>query len=234
MVFGFRVWAALGVCLFFLALAIKPLLDSATFVDRGTPTLFVVTFLAPVIEEFLFRSWLTNWLPGLYGGLFSIVLITIGLIWHDNAQGLLLFGLALVVVISGIALSGEYLQGQNGVSPLPEKRMTVLRVGILSAIVFALAHASNFDLSKTPYYWIPILVTPQLFAGIALMITRLRLGFIPAIILHSATNAEIMTYAKLPFAFSIVLAISLLLAKIAILGHMLWEKRQKKRNRLKG
>jgi len=54
-----------------------------------------------------------------------------------------------------------------------------------SVILFGLVHISNFGNLKGFYWLIPILVAPQLFAGIFLGYIRTKLGLLWSILLHA-------------------------------------------------
>jgi hypothetical protein len=70
----------------------------------------------------------------------------------------------------------------------------------LSAILFGIIHASNYDGLTEIWYLIPILGLPQIFIGVILGYVRVNYGMIWSIILHSIHN----TLAILPlFFFSI-------------------------------
>lgn len=63
----FTLWAILGISAFLILILFSTILhdviDAAEFI--GTPTIIMAIFWAPILEELVFRSWVTNWLPGL-------------------------------------------------------------------------------------------------------------------------------------------------------------------------
>lgn len=65
----------------------------------------------------------------------------------------------------------------------------------LSILGFGLAHAGNYQFSAqkpTTLLLIPLLVMPQLIAGVLLAYARLKLGFWFAVLLHSGVNTVLM------------------------------------------
>lgn len=58
----------------------------------------------------------------------------------------------------------------------------------ISVITFGLIHISNFGDIDGFYWLIPILVAPQVFAGIFLGYIRTKLGLVWSILLHAAHN----------------------------------------------
>ena len=57
-----------------------------------------------------------------------------------------------------------------------------------SFVLFGLVHISNFP-NIDGYYWlIPVLVAPQLFAGIYLGFIRVKLGLVWSMLLHAIHN----------------------------------------------
>jgi len=59
----------------------------------------------------------------------------------------------------------------------------------ISVILFGAVHITNFEISPTVLVLMPLLVAPQLVAGIFLGYTRVKLGLIWAILLHAFHNA---------------------------------------------
>jgi uncharacterized protein len=71
----------------------------------------------------------------------------------------------------------------------------------LSVIVFGAVHLSNFEL-YTNYLWLaPLIVAPQLAAGVFLGYTRVKLGLFYSILLHALHNGILF----LPFMIFTVL-----------------------------
>ena len=56
------------------------------------------------------------------------------------------------------------------------------------AIIFGLIHITNFESTTTVYLLAPLLVIPQLFAGLALGFLRVKLGLQWSILLHCVYN----------------------------------------------
>lgn len=62
-------------------------------------------------------------------------------------------------------------------------------------IIFAFVHITNFDMTNTVLLLSPILVLPQLFAGIGLGYLRIRFGLSWAILLHCVYNTVFLSIA---------------------------------------
>lgn len=62
-------------------------------------------------------------------------------------------------------------------------------------IVFAFIHITNFDITKSVLLLSPILVLPQLFAGIGLGYLRIKFGLRWAILLHCVYNTIFLSIA---------------------------------------
>lgn len=58
-----------------------------------------------------------------------------------------------------------------------------------SAVIFGLIHISNFEFSYTILLLSPILVAPQIILGLIIGYSRVRMGFISGLLLHSLHNA---------------------------------------------
>lgn len=219
----------MGVCAFIWLLVASTLfsdvVDSADYI--GSPTILDAVLFAPILEELLFRSWVTNWLPGLYGGLFSLTVLCIGFIWKQPQ--LMIIGAAILLsAIIGALLFQAYAR-KHGQQTLPTR--TVLVVGLLANLVFALVHATNYELAHMPLWHIPILVLSQLMVGTVILTTRLRLGLLAGMLMHSALNAELMLHIAIGTswpALAILLGIGISLAKLAILAHLFWERRARR------
>lgn len=221
----FRLWAILGVALVFNLLLsgtiFHDVLDAAEYI--GKPTIAEAVLLAPVLEELLFRSWVTNWLPGLYGGLFAIILFSIGLLSAQTGPIIISIPILLLVIPGAVIIKSREVRNNRETVPT----RTTLFVGLLAVIIFALWHVTNYNLHHMPYWQAPLLVLPQLVAGTVLLITRLRLSLIASILVHAVTNRELMLYivlAPTSASVAVVTGIVLTSVKIAILGHTFWEK----------
>ena len=149
---------------------------------------FAVLLIGPLTEEPLFRGWLTGrpralWLLGCG----AAVLAMGGLVWlFPAAIGQVAINLrrAFVLLVIGVALYGWFrLRWQQG------NRLTPVFAPVFwgSALVFAAAHLSNYDLR---HGWpLVVMVLPQLWMGCTLGYARMRIGLWAAIGLHMANNA---------------------------------------------
>lgn len=60
------------------------------------------------------------------------------------------------------------------------------------SIIFGLYHITNFELSPSVLIAMPLLVSPQLAAGLLFGFIRVRFGFLWAVALHAAYNAVLL------------------------------------------
>jgi len=58
----------------------------------------------------------------------------------------------------------------------------------ISVLLFGLIHIGNYDNIEGYYWLIPVLVAPQISAGIFLGFTRTKLGLLWSVLLHAAHN----------------------------------------------
>ncbi len=66
-----------------------------------------------------------------------------------------------------------------------------------SAIIFGAVHLSNFDLNEQLLWLSPLLILPQISAGIFMGFIRVKLGLFWSILLHGAFNTLLLS----PFIF---------------------------------
>lgn len=147
-------------------------------------------FIAPPMEEFIFRLGLRNFRYSLLIGP-AIVAAFLGS-WEVL--------LALVVVLS---LEAAYLQFKLSSSAAQNRgfRFRIRRQYIQSykkvfwlwAIAFSLVHITNYEINKLSDCVVVFAVLPQLFAGLILGYARLRMNTGAAIVLHMVANAAALT-----------------------------------------
>ena len=153
-----------------------------------------VVVAAPVLEEIVFRSWLSGH-PGPIIALLSIVTGGIGFgIAHISAP---IVGVLLVVAgLLGAIIALVLLRNRP-----PMGWFAAIFPGIFwfSAIAFALVHIANFDPEEAGGSWLVLLplVLPQFILGALLGYVRVKIGLWSAIVLHSLHNGTAMGIALL-------------------------------------
>jgi len=152
------------------------------------PTLFILygVFLAPVIEEFVFRSWFkwsrTN----------SIILVFlfVALIGLSFIRTKTLFYVAIMLIL-GIILFWVSKSRKQEIKELISTKIKYFYWG--SSIVFGMIHASNFV--GNIWYLIGfsfVLGSPQIVGGFILGYTRLKYGLRYSILIHILNNSLLL------------------------------------------
>ncbi|MHA7820298.1 MAG: CPBP family glutamic-type intramembrane protease [Erythrobacter sp.] len=155
-----------------------------------TPGLIaLVVFGAPVLEEVVFRSWLSG-RPGQLLALLSLV-VAFGLIGAFAGDGSLM---ALPFLAGGLLGAVASLVLLRDRPPLRWFAWAFPLLFWLSTLAFALVHLANF---KEGGAVLLALVLPQFVLGALLGYVRVRIGLWAAIVLHSAHNATAITIAAL-------------------------------------
>ncbi len=149
-----------------------------------------VVLLAPLAEELAFRGWLTGRVRALW--LLGCGLVAAGLLAMVNfhvAEVPASFG----VLGMGIAApAGWWWLRRRGVMPGFARAFPLLFW--LSITVFALSHLSNYP--QISWALLP-LVLPQLWTGMTLSYTRMRIGIIAAMLIHAVANGLSLSLALL-------------------------------------
>lgn len=175
----------LGVLLPLLGLWQKALgLPSPEAFDQVSKMMLVpfVVLLAPVAEELAFRGWLTGrvralWLVGcgfVAGGFLALVNFHV----YEVPASFAVLGMGIVAPVGWWRLRGR------GVMPGFSRAYPVL--AWLSILVFGLSHLSNYP--KVSLAMLPM-VLPQLWAGMTLSYTRMRIGIFGSMLVHATANA---------------------------------------------
>lgn len=149
-----------------------------------------VVLLAPVAEELAFRGWLTGriralWLLGC-GFLAAVFLAMVNFHIAEVAASFAVLGMGLV------APAGWWWLRRRGVMPGFERAFPVLVW--MSIVVFGLSHLSNYP--RFSWALLPM-VLPQLWAGMTLSYTRMRVGIFGAMLIHAAANGISVSLALL-------------------------------------
>jgi len=155
----------------------------------------VTVLIAPVLEELLFRGWLTGRLRGLWllactvGALCFIAASTAGL--GEAAAGLGALALLLAAPI------GWYWLRRR---PAPQWFARTFPLALyLSALAFALSHLVNYP--AVSLLALPMFL-PQFFAGLVLGFVRMRIGLAGSILVHAFSNGTILALAALGAALA--------------------------------
>jgi membrane protease YdiL (CAAX protease family) len=149
-----------------------------------------VVVLAPVAEELAFRGWLTGrvralWLVGC-GFIAAGFLAMVNFHIYEVPASFAVLGMGLV------APAGWWWLRRRGVMPGFERAFPALVW--LSIVVFGLSHLSNYP--RFSWALLPM-VLPQLWAGMTLSYTRMRLGIFGAMLIHAAANGLSVSLALL-------------------------------------
>jgi len=149
--------------------------------------LFYSLLLAPLLEEALYRGWLTGRVAALRFAVFGFAAEAcfIAGLWAGTAwEG------TLAVAGVGIALAGfvQWLMTRErdvGVPPWFTRHFAVLVW--TSSLLFAAVHLGNYETLTHPLGL--LVVMPQLIGGLLLAYVRTRLGLGAAMTYHAAYNA---------------------------------------------
>ena len=159
--------------------------------------LLAAAILAPLIEELLFRGWISKkrWL---FAILFPVHVLAVGwtvatLVFYRNFEinPLLCFfvglGISIVFLIAWIIkMTSDAIDKKPLFATL--KPWIFTTIIWYSALIFGFAHSSNWIEVGQFWYLVPLLVIPQLIGGISLVFIRIRLGLQYSIMGHFILN----------------------------------------------
>jgi membrane protease YdiL (CAAX protease family) len=139
---------------------------------------------APVLEEVLFRGWLTGrprvlWLFG--AGVLSLLPLLIA------AQHPLLAGGLMLATWLAMLIGWFMLRQRNQAPSWFIRHFPLVFYG--SVLAFALLHVGNYD--QPGMATVPM-VLPQLWCGLALGFVRMQIGLPAAILLHALSNSVVL------------------------------------------
>ena len=142
--------------------------------------------IAPVLEEFFFRGWLTGRKRALW--LFACAVAAGALLYAStlDLNALVIGGLLLVVIIA--APVGWFLLRKRAEPPRWFTR-AFPAIFYLVVLGFAALHLSNY--SNWSLLILP-LVLPQLWIGLMLGYIRMRVGLIGSILAHILSNSAVL------------------------------------------
>ena len=152
---------------------------------------FAIVVFAPVVEELVFRSWLSGRRAHVFVPL--VLALTIG-----GGVGANLMGASLLIVIAfaigGLSIAIWLLIKFSRGGPMPWFRAGFRWIYYASAALFACVHLLNYEGSD------PVLllfVLPQFVAGLIFGFARVQYGLWSSIALHVVHNALFITIALL-------------------------------------
>jgi len=139
--------------------------------------------VVPVLEELIFRSWLTR-----SGFLLAIAVLCAVRLLMPFLSLLVAIQVAAYVVV-GLALIVRKERFRRFVAAADEVLARWLPATVpLSTGVFALIHVPNWDLPPGALWLVPLVVLPQFISGLMLAYARVRSGLKVSIVLHAAIN----------------------------------------------
>ncbi len=157
------------------------------FGETATEQAFGFLVLAPLLEEALFRGWMSGRRAALtfaLAGLIALVLLGGGLLIGGGAarwSGLAAAAVVLAALVRWLAARTR----ETDVPPWFTRHFALLVWA--SSVLFALVHLGNYP--PLPYPAGLLLVMPQMIGGLLLAYTRTRFGLRAAIAHHAAFNA---------------------------------------------
>jgi len=157
-------------------------------IKLSAPLIVMIVVVGPVVEEAVFRGWLTGTPRSLsLYGTFIIVAAAVMLTGSlDRTSAVTLF----IALIVGIAGSLQWLSND-----VPVRRYSRAFPWLfwVSSLAFALVHLTNLTIGHNRFavLW----VAPQLISGTIFGYARVRLGMWSNVVLHMAHNAVMILVA---------------------------------------
>lgn len=180
------VWQAIGVWDDAAGFLPAPLEEDAPFAE----TVFFAVLVAPLLEEAVYRGWLTGRSAALRFAAFGFAAeacFILGL-WVDEdlAKPLGIAGAAIALI--GFIQWLQRRERDTAIPPWFTQHFHLLVWG--SSVLFALMHLGNYEALTHPLGL--LVITPQLIGGLLLAYVRTRLGLRAAIAHHAAYNALVL------------------------------------------
>lgn len=152
----------------------------------GKYTLLIVGFIAPIVEECIFRLPLSFKKRDLF---FSLVVILFLVVYNFYSKNIIFLLILIFLMFFIFYFTMRHTQEYF------DKIKTLYGNYILysSILVFTILHITNieyFELKLLPIYI--LLQIPVLFLGIFFTYTRMKLGLIYSILLHSLVNTIVL------------------------------------------
>ena len=154
--------------------------------------------VAPLLEEAVFRGWLTGRVAALRFagyGFVAMGMLTVAL-YVEPQTGLILNLAALALIITGFIQWRARRQFDTSVPEWFTRNFHWFVWG--SSLAFGLSHLSNYDNFSSPLGL--LIVLPQTIGGLLLAYTRTRFGLRAAMLHHALYNALflLMDYEVIP------------------------------------
>lgn len=149
--------------------------------------IFTVLLLAPLLEEAVYRGWMSGRLAALRFALFGFAaeICFFASLWVPHPWEAALAGAGVVIALFGFVLWLHTRERDVAVPAWFTRHFAALVW--TSSIVFALIHLGNYETLTHPLG--VLVVTPQLIGGLFLAYVRTRLGLRAAMAHHAAYNA---------------------------------------------
>ena len=157
--------------------------------DFGMSPLFLFLFattVAPVLEEVIFRGWLSGRKADLEfaGTILGLTAVTVA--------GFALFSGGTIIWLSVFAIGAVAAWLRWGVRRKTHQAMPgwfarhYAKIVYLSSVAFGTVHLTNYDTFSAMHL---VMVLPQTIGGLLLAFTRTRLGLSASIVQHALFNA---------------------------------------------
>lgn len=150
----------------------------------------VVILAAPILEEMLFRGWLTGRIRALW---LLACALAIAALLYGSTQGLnpVTVGAGFLALLIAMPIGWFFLRKKRTPGWFDAGFPVIFYLG---AAGFALVHMANypsFSMLALP------LVLPQFWAGLVLGFIRMRIGLVAAMLAHALSNSAALTVALL-------------------------------------
>jgi len=150
----------------------------------------LVVLVAPIGEELAFRGWLTGRVRALWlVGCAFVTAAFLAMVNFHVAEVPASFG---VLAMGLVAPAGWWLLRRRGVPRWFETAFPALFA--TSVVIFGLSHLSNYP--QISWALLPM-VLPQIWAGLVLSYTRMRMGLPASMLIHAASNGAAISLALL-------------------------------------
>jgi len=147
----------------------------------------MMCLMGPLIEEGLFRLWLSINKTHLAISISLLCYVAMGNKWPINFHS---YQIYLELVVSGIVffISYKALAFKNEIV-IHFLRSKTTQIYCISILLFGLMHILNFKpIHYSLFYVYPIFVVPQMIMGYFLTNLRVKSGFVWAVLLHIMIN----------------------------------------------
>lgn len=146
-------------------------------------SLFLLILIGPILEELLFRAFLSFKRETLFMSIFfALIFFATDFSYYSFPTKQTFIQITLALIVSSFI----FILSQKNIDKLKYYFPFFFYTSI---ILFALVHIKNFFPLNDAVIWIyPLLVLPQFFMGFALAFIRIRNGLIWSIILHMMIN----------------------------------------------